>query len=71
MFMQPIEWRKSFINKTESELETLIPPPGLPPAMLNLWHRDREQALVWARPPGAEPDEPEDEESDEEEQSSF
>jgi hypothetical protein len=69
MFMQPNEWRKSFQNKTESELEALIPPPGLPPVILKSWHRDREQALVLARLSKAEPDQPEDEESDEEEQS--
>src|ERR1700744_6007252 len=39
------DWLKSFENKTESELEAMRAPPGLPTLYLNMWHRDRDAAL--------------------------
>lgn len=74
MFMQPNEWRKSFENKTEWELEELMPPPGLPPVFLKMWRRDRVGALARLQQPGSKPEGlkvPEDEEEIEEEQQSF
>jgi len=63
MFMQPAEWLKSFENKTESELEAMSVPPGLPLLYANMWQRDRAAALARLRPTPAleaEDDESED-----------
>ena len=53
MYMQPPQWRKVLESSTESELETMEMPPGLPGAMARLWQRDREDALARFRPPAA------------------
>jgi hypothetical protein len=74
MFMQPREWRKAFENKTESELEALTPPPGLPTVFLKMWRRERDEALAGVRPPASrteEPEQPEDDEDAEKQQLSF
>lgn len=46
MFMQPSEWRKSFENKTDSELAAMQVPPDLPLWYANMWRRDRDEALA-------------------------
>ena len=46
MFTQQDEWRKSFENKTESELDATEPPPGLTKDMAERWGYERAEALV-------------------------
>jgi hypothetical protein len=46
MLTQQEEWRKSFENKTELELDTMEPPPGLTKDMAERWGYERAEALV-------------------------
>ena len=48
MVMQEDEWRKSFENKTELELDAMEPPPGLPTELRDMWASERAKALVRA-----------------------
>ena len=48
MFMQEDEWRKSFENKTELELDAMEPPPGLTTELRDKWACERAKALVQA-----------------------
>lgn len=49
MLNEQEEWRKSFKNKTESELTDMLPPPGLAPEVFAAWCREQEAALVRLR----------------------
>ena len=70
MLRQQQEWRKSFENKTEYDLAGMAPPPGLPTLFVNMWRRDREEALARLQAQTGEP-ELTDQEVAEEEQSPF